>query len=129
MAPTNNNQSGSHLPYAVIPRTFNLQWAEKFTRIYSLAALARDLASRTEQSSPHILPTETDVEIVIAIVAAAGVLMIVFVLYRHATEPLPEPRNMSEEQANYMREVRQRNRADIAALVNSYRSRRGSRGW
>ena len=65
----------------------------------------------------------------IAIVAAAGVIMIVFVLYRHATEPPPEERGMSEEQAMYMREVRQRNRADIAALVNSYRTRRGSRGW
>jgi hypothetical protein len=56
--------------------------------------------------------------------------MIIWVFYRHATEPPNEIRNMSEEQAIYMREVRQRNRADIEALVNGYiRTQRSSRAW
>lgn len=66
----------------------------------------------------------------IAIVCAAVVVMIIWVFYRHATEPPNEIRNMSEEQAIYMREVRQRNRADIEALVNGYiRTQRSSRAW
>ena len=66
----------------------------------------------------------------IAIVCAAAVVMIIWVLYRHTTEPPNEIRNMSEEQAIYMREVRQRNRADIEALVNGYiRTQRSSRAW
>ena len=66
----------------------------------------------------------------IAIVCAAAVVMIIWVIYRHVAEPLNEIQNMSEEQAIYMREVRQRNRADIEALVNGYtRTQRSSRAW
>lgn len=55
--------------------------------------------------------------------------MIIWVIYRHASEDADEHKTISEEQAIYMREVRQRNRADIQDLVNLYRVRRGSRNW
>jgi hypothetical protein len=65
----------------------------------------------------------------IAIIAAGFVLLVCFVLYKHATNPGDELRPMTEEQAIYMREVRQRNREDIEALTGYYHSqtRRQSR--
>ena len=42
----------------------------------------------------------------IGIVAACGVVLICWVFYRHSSEPQPEIREMTDEQAMYMREVR-----------------------
>jgi hypothetical protein len=64
----------------------------------------------------------------LAIIGAGFVLMLCYALYRHAGVK-EEPKMMSEEQAIYMREVRQRNREDIEALTGYYHPRRYSRQW
>ncbi|KAK5175468.1 uncharacterized protein LTR77_000607 [Saxophila tyrrhenica] len=66
----------------------------------------------------------------IAILGAAAFTMLCYVFYRHMHGAGDELREISDEQAVYMREVRQRNKDDIEALTGYYKNRRGSgRYW
>ncbi len=65
----------------------------------------------------------------LAIIGAAAFVMLAYVFYRHMSAAADEPREMTNEQAIYMREVRHRNREDIEALTGHYKSHRQSRGW
>lgn len=58
----------------------------------------------------------------LAIIGAAAFVMVCYVLYKHRHGPIDGDRGMTDDQAIYMREVRQRNREDIEALTGGFKA-------
>ena len=60
----------------------------------------------------------------LAIIGAGFFLLCCWVYFKHSTMQADPPQTMSEEQAIYMRDVRNRNKKDIEALTGYYKKAR-----
>ena len=125
MAKEEHHRKG--VPYALVPRTYIFKIKRPYWSFSLCCLRIAKSTGRPDGCSDNETLTESCT--VIAIVCAAAVLMIVYVYYRRAGTAPDEERVMSESQAIYMREVRQRNREDIEAIVYGHRTRRSSRHW